>query len=218
MSSTNRGSTRTSLDFYPTPSWCVHRLLEEVVLPGGAWLEPCAGNGAIIDAVRAMRSDVEWTAVEVQPHVGSHLHSRSQVTDVHLDDFFQLSDDLRRHRVVITNPPFSSAERFIRASLELADHVVMLLRLNFLASLKRAPLMREHPPDVYVLPNRPSFTGSGTDSIDYAWFHWPPGRRTDGRLKVLATTSKEDRGASSARHGPSREGNPCPHLIAGLTC
>lgn len=32
--------------------------------------------------------------------------------------------------------------------------------------------MRSHTPDIYVLPNRPSFSGKGTDSIEYAWFVW----------------------------------------------
>ena len=99
----------------------------------------------------------------------------------------------QRFDVVITNPPFSDAEAFLRRSLELADHVVLLLRLNFLASAKRAELMRERAPDVYVLPNRPSFDGKGTDSIEYAWFHWPARRRRSGRIQVLPCTPASER-------------------------
>ena len=48
MSATNRGAVRNEHDFYPTPAWCVHRLLEAVPLPAGRWLEPCVGDGAKI--------------------------------------------------------------------------------------------------------------------------------------------------------------------------
>jgi hypothetical protein len=91
----------------------------------------------------------------------------------------------RRFAVAITNPPFRLAQEFIDAALACADHVVMLLRLNYLASKGRWPFMSRHTPDVYVLPNRPSFTGGKTDSIEYAWFVWRPGPRSEGRLRVL---------------------------------
>jgi len=69
MSATGRGRERDEHDFYETPAWCVHRLLEAVPqLPGGAWLEPCAGKGAIIRAVNEVRKDpIHWTAVEIDP-------------------------------------------------------------------------------------------------------------------------------------------------------
>ena len=48
-----------------------------------------------------------------------------------------------------------------------------LLRINFLGSQKRYDFWQQFPPDgLYVLSKRPSFTGKGTDSIDYAWFVW----------------------------------------------
>jgi hypothetical protein len=52
VSATKRGSgVRTPDDAYETPAWCVQRLLEKLQLPGGNWLEPGAGDGAIIKAV-----------------------------------------------------------------------------------------------------------------------------------------------------------------------
>lgn len=64
MSATGRSDVRRLDDFYATPAWCVRRLLEGVNPPGGLWLEPCAGDGAIIRAVEEMRADVKWHAVE----------------------------------------------------------------------------------------------------------------------------------------------------------
>ena len=103
--------------------------------------------------------------------------------------------------VSIGNPPFRRAAEFIDWSLKYARITVMLLRLNYLGSDKRAEFMRTFAPDVFSLPNRPSFRPSKrglftTDSIEYGWFLWPdePERnRSEGRLKVLKTTSKEER-------------------------
>ena len=42
-----------------------------------------------------------------------------------------------------------------------------------MASRKRFGFMRENPPtEMYVLNQRPSFTGKGTDAQEYAWFVW----------------------------------------------
>lgn len=196
MSSTNRGSNRGggADDFFATPLWAVRRLLEACPLPAGAWLEPGAGSGNIIRAVNARRSDVRWTAIEKRPEEERHLRGLPNVERVVIADYLSIRTS-RRFDVAITNPPFVLAQEFIEKSLTLAVHVVMLLRLNFLASGKRAEFMRAHPPDVYVLPNRPSFTPNGrTDSIEYAWMHWRSDTlRPAGELVVLEPTDVEAR-------------------------
>ena len=195
MSSTNRGSTRRSADVYLTPAWCVHRLLEAVELPGTRWLEPSAGIGDIIRAAHPRHPGIEWTAVELH---GECLPSLSEHADEVIcpADFLEL-EFIGRFDGILTNPPFSSALPYIRASLEIADWVVMLLRLNFLGSARRNRFFRDQMPDVYILPNRPSFTGDGrTDSIEYAWFVWPPPAqraRRRGAVQVLATTPVRER-------------------------
>ena len=52
-----------------------------------------------------------------------------------------------------------------------------LLRLGFLESKKRGPFWDAVMQDkllrkVWVLRERPSFTGGGTDNSAYGWFHW----------------------------------------------
>jgi hypothetical protein len=187
VSSTNRGGERSPADFYATPEWCVRRLLEEVPLPGGRWLEPAAGDGAIIRATS--RDDVVWTAWEIRETEATSLQKSVSGSDVHIGDFVEAArtGELRERRfdVAITNPPFRLAQEFIDGCLSCADTVVMLLRLNYLASKGRWQFMRGNTPDVYVLPNRPSFTGGKTDSIEYAWFVWPRERRTEGKVRVL---------------------------------
>jgi len=192
MSSTNRGGKRTPADFYPTPTWCVIRALEAIPLPDGEWLEPCAGDGSIIRATQQIRRDVSWRAVEIRSSCKADLERYLSADRVAYVDFFEWRTS-QRFEVLLTNPPYALAEQFLSAGLELAQNVVLLLRLNFLASAKRAELMRRRAPDVYVLPNRPSFSGSGTDSVEYAWFHWPPGYRERGSIVVLPQSSVEER-------------------------
>lgn len=190
---------RNAYDFYSTPAWCVHRLLEsEIELPIGRWLEPCAGNGAIIQAVNDLEYQVEWWANDIQVdnyNAMKPLYHSMVIDTLYCTDFLhQYLIETHQCDVVFTNPPYSQAEAFIKKSMEYAPHVVMLLRLNFLGSEKRADFLREHTPDVYVLPNRPSFTGKGTDSTEYAWFHWH--MNATGKLRILNSTPKSERNVS----------------------
>ncbi len=181
-----RITPRRPYDAYLTPAWCVHRLLDNLQLPGGKWLEPCAGEGDIIRAVDGLRSDVEWHANELRTECQSKLDSIAHT--VTFGDFLS-RQFTERYDVIFTNPPYCHAERFVERSLQLADTVVMLLRVNFLASKQRSPFLRRTPPDFYGLPDRPSFTGRGTDSTDYAWFVWSqPRQRTHGAIYFLRTT------------------------------
>ncbi len=71
----------------------------------------------------------------------------------------------------------------------------MLLRVGFLESEKRKPFWEDvGMADVYILPNRPSFDGLGTDSACYAWFVWDNEIiRDTGKIKILNYTPKEER-------------------------
>lgn len=76
---------------------------------------------------------------------------------------------------VVTNPPYSLAQEFVTTWAPCVAWSAWLLRLNFIGSQKRAAWFRGdgRPSHVLVLPKRPSFTGGGTDSCEYAWFVWP---------------------------------------------
>lgn len=192
MSATGRnvpGHERQESDDYATPAYCVRRLLEKLGLPGGTWLEPCAGSGGIIAEVNRLRSDVKWHAVEILPKYEMDLLGTGATLTI--GDFLKTRFD-RRFDVVISNPPYSLAQEVIEASMALATHVVMLLRLNFLASEERALFMRNYTPDVYVLPNRPSFVYGRTDACEYGWLVFS-GPRDAGGLRILDSTSKEER-------------------------
>lgn len=187
-------------DYYTTPSWCVRRLLDAWKPRPGILVEPSAGNGAIIRAFSAVIPGRDWVAIERREEEARSLLQTGAVASI--DDF--LVDEggaaraAARLRVsaVIGNPPYSHAWQFVheaRRRFPGAD-VCYLLRLAFVATADRAPFMRECPPDVYVLPDRPSFTGEGGDSADYGWFVWPPVvARGAGALRVLAVTPLAER-------------------------
>jgi hypothetical protein len=159
MSSTSRGGKKSPADFYATPPWPVHRLLERLDLPPGWWLEPMAGEGHIIRAVNAVRSDVRWDAIELREECRVKLESLARTG---IGSFFDCPPppETQRPVVSITNPAFSIAMEAILHSLKFAPWVIHLLRLNFLGSKKRNAFFKEMMPDLYVVPDRISFAQS----------------------------------------------------------
>lgn len=195
MSSTNRGGKRSTSDTYSTPLWCTHRALEAIALPDGLWVDPCAGTGNIIQACQMVRpEDITWKAYELRPECMEplvNIDANPTIVDFTSEGLKPVQAD-----VVIMNPPFRLAQAFIEKGLRHADHVVVLLRLNYLGSDLRNSFMRNDCPDVYVLPNRPSFESNGrTDSIEYAWMYWRKRARPNkvGKLTVLPTTPIAER-------------------------
>lgn len=172
MTATNRNAgVRRDADFYPTPEKSTLSILRALQLPFTAgWLEPCAGDGAIIRATSMHFSNnrkmPEWTAVE--------LHERDRQTSLlgSPADWICPQDFLtwqpkRDFNVAITNPPFSLAMEIIIHAMTMADILVFLLRLDWLGSRKRSAFHKKHPADIYVLSDRPF-----PDACEYAWFVW----------------------------------------------
>src|SRR4051812_13398650 len=207
MSSTNR-SIRLGgpEDYFRTPSWTVRRLLEDLPLPGGIWLEPGAGDGAIIRAVNAMRSDVTWIASEVRTveHEGLRRLTPHVVGDILSPLWSKQNPEIV---VVLGNPPFEFAFEFWERCRFVAPNatIVFQLRLNFVGSQERAAAMRSCTPDIRSIPDRVSFALREADSCEYAWLSWAPGERSQGIFRVLASTSIEDRQADMPKLGQCEE-------------
>jgi hypothetical protein len=160
-------------DYYPTPLPTARAFLDAVALPGGRWLEPSAGAGALVRAVG--RADVTWDLVEVRPEACAEL-ARLEACVASLDcptNYLTRPPPARRYEVALANPPFSKAGKFVAKMLEEAENVVALLPLAFMASQGRVEFHLRNPSEVYVLGERPSFTGDGHgDMRDVAWFFW----------------------------------------------
>ena len=182
-------------EVYPTPEWCVHRLLDVFQPWGDRWFEPCCGEGAIIDAVQSHVSGlgerIGWRTLEVRevtPHRLSRFHMQRDVREARGE----------LHDVLITNPPYSLAEDIVRACITMARTVIMLLPMPFHGSGGRASVIAEHRPSaIYQLPDRPIFAGTGSNSVEYGWFVWQADalRLPFSPLYMLPVTPKEQRRA-----------------------
>ena len=190
MSATNRGAIRREADFYATPLETVYSFLDSYdgIEPTDKILEPSAGDGAIIKAMRNRGYDNHIVAVELREEERYNLIGLAD--RVYIGDFLE-SEALGSYDVVIGNPPYSKALEFVKKSLEIVrpgGRVIMLLRTNFLESKARFQFWKDNPlSGLYTLHKRPSFTGKGTDATSYSWFVWvKTDRQTDRQtIKVI---------------------------------
>ena len=167
-------------EFFPTPREVVYALLESplVDLPGGRWIEPCAGTGRIISAVNEMRDDVSWTICELNKMFKPNLQKVMGLNDdlLGFGDFVHRRWDYPMADVLIMNPPFTLTMQFVLAAMKRARTVVLFQRQAWFGSKQRSPWLCKHSPDRHQLGWRPSFRPDGkVDNCDYNWYVWPEG-------------------------------------------
>jgi len=147
MSAKNRGSVTITQEFYPTPTKSIDSILEEIewnVIT--TFCEPCRGSGAIYDKVPLL-------------NINKYHFELSEGTD-YLD-----YNNSKKVDLILTNPPFSLAEKFIIKARQEAKCVVMLQRVNFLGSQARKEFWSKNPPThLFVLANRPKFVARCNNS------------------------------------------------------
>ena len=183
-------------DFYPTPLTHVRLALKRYAALNPKWvLDIGAGAGVWGEGARELWEDAQITGVEKRMNVKRHTAYNRLI----LGDFLSLAGNRPCFDIIISNPPYSLSEPIIRKafSLLMSDgYMVMLFRLQFLASLRRYPFWtHEFPPyEVMVCSDRPSFSGDGnTDSDDYMIVHWQKGFR--GETKLSWGIADEDKQA-----------------------
>lgn len=147
---------RIAYDAYYTPPWCVRALLAHWE-PGRVVWEPAAGDGSIVKVlVDGQRSVV--------------------CTDIQVDglDFLQITRPFAP--VIVTNPPYTLAEKFLRHALAILPpngRVAMLFRNEFDSAATRRDIF-ELPAFIMkvVLLTRPRWI-AGTDGSprhNFSWF------------------------------------------------
>lgn len=185
ISATNRGSSRAVADFYATPKDVVHNFLNNYQIQDGNLLEPSAGNGNFLSAIRERESNERFvTALELREEENDILNTYSD--EVVIGSFLDWKPD-KNYKVIIGNPPYSLALEFMEKCFEIANEdteIIMLLRTAFLESRKRYEFWQKHPlSELYVLSKRPSFTGKGTDATSYSFFVW--NNKGKQKIKVI---------------------------------
>lgn len=189
MSRTSRtAATRRSLDRYYTPDEVAQACVATLpILDGDTVLEPSAGAGAFLRAVRASFPCSRLRALDLDPASPARLPENGGFEVEHADFGTWAPPEGERVEWVVGNPPYNSAIEHVEAALRVASvGVAFLLRLTFLESLDRVSFWRSTGAsldEVRVLARRPSFTGSGTDSMAYGWFVW--NRRTRGATRLV---------------------------------
>jgi 16S rRNA G1207 methylase RsmC len=162
-------TNRPNDDFYVTPEYCTEAIIPHLKKPK-ILLEPACGDGAMTKIFKKHWPDVKIYGFELN-------QERAKLADIELlGDNFLTKESLEIGKklapdLIITNPPFKHALEFVQQSLKMVapdGKVIMLLRLNWLGSQKRAEFLKHNTPSVYVLPKRPRFTGNG-DSCEYGW-------------------------------------------------
>jgi hypothetical protein len=158
-------------DLYESPPEAVTALLRAEKLPEVIW-EPACGPGAIVRVLRGAGHQVYATDL---------VDYSSPDQDESKWDFLSERQLPIGVQAIVTNPPFKNAGEFVAHALRLCPKVIMLLRLAFLESEKRRPILDTgHLARVYVfrkrLPmmhrhgwNGPTNSNSG---MAFAWFVW----------------------------------------------
>jgi hypothetical protein len=164
-------------DFFPTPKWATHALINNERFDGDIWESAC-GNGAMSDVL-------DLTG---RPVISSDLYERG-----YGEPGVDFLTSARRADNIVTNPPYNAAEGFVRSGVKLAGRkFALLLRLAFLEGANRAnTIFAETPPArVWVFSERITFypagavqQGSGTTA--YAWFVWDKDAHSGTELKWL---------------------------------
>lgn len=167
------GSARAALserkdDLYQTPPEAVHSLLREEALPPRIW-ECACGPGAIARELRAAGHEVVATDLVDYQSPDQNASGR---------DFLMAFEP--EADCIVTNPPFKNADAFVAHALTLCPRVVMLLRLAFMESERRRPILdsgslarvlvyRKRLP----MMHREGWEGKkGNSAMAFAWFVW----------------------------------------------
>lgn len=169
---------RAPRDYYPTQLELCQAALQCVEGPAPRTiLDPGCGQGPWGTAARMLWPEAIITGIDIE--VGEcAAYDRVITGDFLTHDFGSEGYDL-----TLGNPPYFASEAFIRKSLGHSTRLILLLRLQFLASKKRGTdLFRNLPPnDVYVLCTRPSFIPSGqSDDNEYGLFYWSLTSKSNG--------------------------------------
>ena len=176
--------------------------LDVMSLPGGLWVEPCAGDGDLIRHVERWRREAGvppvtlWYAVELRTSpalraLAEEMAPRLVVFDA--TDFLTWSPPDSRDRigcaVTITNWPWYGWEPLASHAFAVFKHahVVGLSCTRELLDGDRPDWHHAHPADQYVCHGRQRFDAATGYPHPVAWFHWPPGarQRNAGTWRIL---------------------------------
>jgi len=193
------GNCRSALiergdDLYETPEVAVHALLEVEDIPQVVW-EPACGPGAIVRPLRSSGRVVYATDLVAYD---------SMDQDESGWDFLMERQCPIGVQAIVTNPPFKNAGEFVAHALDLCPKVVMLLRLAFLESDRRTPILdggslarvhvfRKRLP----MMHRAGWEGKKSNSgMAFAWFVWDRAHSGPAELRRISWAERASQEAA----------------------
>ena len=156
-------------DLYETPPEAVRALLRAIELPHVIW-EPACGNGNIANVLLDYGHEVYASDLYHYPLEGMACGI----------NFLHCKRAPEGTQAIVTNPPFSQAEAFVRRARQLAPMTVMLLRLQFLEAVGRTDILESGDlREVLVFRDRLPFMHrhnwqgkKASSAMAFAWFVW----------------------------------------------
>jgi len=163
---THTHAARGREDCYETPDVAVHALLKVEKLPHDIW-EPACGSGNIAKVLTVAGHEV------IATDLYDYGYGKSGI-DFLKGKFVPVGG------AIVTNPPYQQAQEFVEKALLLSSMVVMLMRMAFYESKRRANILDSgHLARIHVFANRlPMMHRKGWDgpkassAMTFAWFVW----------------------------------------------
>jgi predicted RNA methylase len=149
-------------------------LIDRIARRGTTILEPSAGQGAIVRAIRAHSATAPIDAVELDPRYRPALE-RNPWTTVEIGDYLSRPSPQERYPLAIANPPYEGGldGLFLAKLLDECDCIVALVRLATLAGSKRHARVWSHVEahrdgwwlrSLAICAARPVFLAAGEES------------------------------------------------------
>jgi len=189
---------RKQHDQYFTPAGMVKHLsnVKEIDLCSKYILEPFVGRGDLIPGIQEMFPSSEIRTNDLHP---TEEFNPSNRLDASTKEYW---DNIEFTSGVITNPPFSLANKIIPLMVESKNvhgFVAALLRLSFLEpTLERCDWLHANPPDYLISLPRISFDGKGTDTVNTAWFVWLKKPKEFGNIIIIPKQPRRKKNADIA--------------------
>lgn len=181
---------RAEFDYYATPPIATEALMRTIDAPKGKVWECACGGGAISDVLKAHGCEVLSTDLVDRGYQGQF--GRINFLDFNGEKF---DGD------IVTNPPYSLAEQFVKKAIaSCTGKVIMLLRLQFLEGVGRyRRLFSAFPPvRVHLFAQRVSCIRDGDKpmngggAVAYAWFVWEQGFRGHPEIRWIPPFEKKE--------------------------
>lgn len=170
-------------DLHQTPPQAVIALLRVCPVPWRVW-EPAAGLGAIARVVAHTGRQV--IASDLVAYDGADSGIVAPV------DFLRLKRAPKHYHTIVTNPPYTIADDFVRHGLTLCERVIVLQRLAAIEGVNRSDLVDRNLRIVYAgmerLPmmHRHDWQGAriANTTAPFGWFVFQREPRHTKRFEV----------------------------------